>query len=324
MSSLKKILITDDVHPNLIEGLESLGFQVDYHPTITYEDVKKIANEYEGMIVNSKIIIDKSFIDFCTILKFVGRLGSGMEIFDIDYATKKGIRIFNSPEGNRNAVAEHTLAMLLALNNRLIISDREVRNFEWNREANRGVELDGKNVGIIGFGNTGSTFAKKLKGFDLKIFAYDKYLTNGFATNFPNVVESSLETIFEQCDIISLHVPLTTETHYFLNKEFISNCQKKVIIINTSRGKVINTKDLINGLNDKKISGACLDVFENEKVSSYSKAEIKLYSQLYKYENVVLSPHIAGWTHESKSKMASVLFNKINDFLNLPKTTKHV
>jgi D-3-phosphoglycerate dehydrogenase / 2-oxoglutarate reductase len=324
MSSLHKVLITDDVHTVLIEGLNALDFQVDYMPSMSYGEVKNIASTYTGMIVNSKIIMDAQFLDRCTQLKFVGRLGSGMEIFDIPYATQNGITIFNSPEGNRNAVAEHTLAMLLALNNNLIKADREVRNFEWRREENRGIELDSKNIGIIGFGNTGSAFAKKLLGFDVKIYTYDKYLGKGYGIDFQKVIESDLELIFEKCDIISFHVPLSSETKNYFDTEFLEKCKKKVIIINTSRGNVINTKDLILGLESKKIQGACLDVFENEKTETLKASEIKLYKELYNYDNVVLSPHIAGWTQESKFKMATVLLDKIKTFLNLQNTNAHV
>lgn len=312
---MDSILITDAVHSDLIDKFRVIGFKVDYLPDITYEEVKRSIKDYKGLIINSKILVDKQFIDLATNLKFVGRLGSGMEIIDQEYAKEKDIAVFNSPEGNRNAVAEHAFAMLLALNNNIIKADKEVKEFIWNREENRGFELEGKTIGIIGYGHTGKTFASKFRGWNVKIMVHDKYLT-GFSEADLNVEESTKENILKDADIISLHLPLTIETLHYVNAEFLRSMKKSAVLINTSRGKIINTKDLVEILDQGHLRGVCLDVFENENPKTYSEEEQKLYSQLLKFRNIIVSPHIAGWTFESKEKLSLVLFEKILYFLN--------
>ena len=307
---MKRVLITDLVHEKLIEGFEAAGFHCDYDPDISLEAVHKIVSDYEGIIINTKIKTDQNLLDKASRLEFIGRLGSGLEIIDLEYAKSKNIRVVNSPEGNRNAVAEQAIGMLLALSNHLIRGDREVRDFHWDREKNRGFEISGLTMGIIGFGNTGSSLAKRLRGFDMNILAYDKYRKD-YEKEFPYVKETDLKEIHEKADIISFHLPLTSETLHFMDKGFIDVCKKPIIIINTSRGKVLKTKDLILGLKSGKIRGACLDVFENEKVKTFTEEEITMYKSLYTMENVVLSPHVAGWTIESKRKIAEVLLDKI-------------
>ena len=307
---MKKLLITDAVHPLLTEGFNEAGYQCDYHPNISREKVLQIIKDYTGIIINSKIIVDRHFLDTASQLKFIGRLGSGLEIIDLVYAKAKEVAVHNSPEGNRNAVGEHTLAMLLCLSNKLLEADREVRDKHWDREKNRGFEIMGKTIGIIGFGHTGSSFASKLLGFKANILAYDKYKIN-YATEFHGVKESTLEEIQENSDIISLHLPLTKETTHIVNSDFINKCKSEFILINASRGKVVHTKSLVENLKSKRITGACLDVFENEKPKTFSIEENKLYNELYQFPNVVLSPHIAGWTQESKRRMAEVLIKKI-------------
>ena len=281
-------------------------------------------------------------IDLANNLKFVGRVGSGMEIVDIPYAESKNIAVLSSPEGNRNAVAEHALGMLLSLMNHLNRANNEVKNFIWRREENRGVELLGKKIGIIGFGNTGSSFAAKLLGFGAEILIYDKYLpkgylkkflpknisdkhfiaslksfvsphidTNTFNYNFSNYKESNLSDIQAQCDIISFHLPLTPETKHFVHDSFLTHCIQNPILINTSRGNVIETRSLIAALTNQKVRGACLDVFENEKVNTLTVSEREIYSELYNFENVLVTPHIAGWTTESKQRLAEILLEKI-------------
>lgn len=306
----KKVLITDDVHPLLIEGLKASGFHCDYLPDISLEEVRTIIGDYEGLIINSKILVDRVLLDKAPQLRFVGRLGSGMEIIDREYAAAKGVAVLSSPEGNCNAVAEQALGMLLALANNLLRADREVRQKIWQREKNRGFEIMGKTVGIIGFGHTGSSFAKKLSGMGVKILAYDKYKTN-YTSDYPYVEESAMQPIFEQADIISFHLPLTEETKHLVDQSFVNKCKKGVIFINTSRGQVIKTEDLIAGLESGNIGGACLDVFENEKPHLYSKREEQLFDRLFSFENIVVSPHIAGWTVESKRRLADILLNKI-------------
>ncbi len=309
---MKKVLITDFVHDLLIEGLESAGFEVVYLPKIKLDEVKDIIHRYCVVVINTKTVMDREMIDKSTQLKLIVRLGSGLDIIDLEYAKQKNIKVVNTPEGNRNAVAEHALGLLLSLFNNICISNREVKSMQWNREKNRGFELDGKTIGIIGFGNTGSQFAKKLSGFDIKILAFDKYKQR-FAENIRYVKEVGLDSIFEECDIISFHVPLTKETENFFNKDFIEKVKKDFYLINTSRGKVVNTEDLIEGLENGKVKGAVLDVLENEKLNSYSPAEMKMYKKLFSMANVIVTPHIAGWTKESKIKIAQLSLKNILD-----------
>ncbi|MFT6017534.1 MAG: D-3-phosphoglycerate dehydrogenase [Patescibacteria group bacterium] len=307
---MKKVLLTDDVHPLLIKGLEDAGYYCDFQPKIKLVEVRRIAGEYTGMIINSKILMDKAMLDQADQLKFVGRLGSGMEIIDLEYAAQKKVAIYNAPDGNCNAVGEQALGMLLALSNNLLRADAEVRRKEWRREANRGFELQGKTVGIIGFGYTGSSFAKKLAGMEVEVLAYDKYRED-YTEDYPYVEEVDLETVLAKSDIISFHLPLTPETHHFANADFIKKCRKGVILINTSRGQVIKTSLLVSELQSGKVGGACLDVFENEKPQTFSTEEEDCFQQLYQLPQVVLTPHIAGWTVESKERLASILLRKI-------------
>ena len=307
---MNKVLITDAVHRHIIKSIEDLGFKVDYIPKMPYSDLGLIISEYTGIIINSKIIMNKSMLDKAEKLKFIGRLGSGLDIIDLPYAAEKDVAVLSAPEGNCNAVGEHALGMLLALSNNLIRADSEVREFKWYREKNRGFELEGKNIGIIGFGHTGPAFAKKLEGFDVQIWAHDKYKKH-FSRGFRLVKECELMDIQKNCEIISIHLPLTEETLHYVNKEFIEKCEKSPVLINTARGKNVKLDDLVTALEQKKISGACLDVFENEKPFTFTDKEKALYQRLYEMENVVLSPHIAGWTKESKRKIAETLVNKI-------------
>jgi len=286
----KRVLITDDVHPALFKYLESVGYHCEYRPEIHTNEVNQIIAEYTGIIINSKITVDKLMLDKAVQLKFIGRLGSGLEIIDLNYAAEKGVAVYNSPEGNRNAVAEHALGMLLALANNFLQA--------------------GQTLGIIGFGHTGSTFATKLAGMGMRVIAYDKYKLR-YTNHHPYVEEKDMETIFREADIISLHLPLTEETHHLVDLDFIEKFTKKIIIINTSRGKVVNTQDLIAALESGKVRGACLDVFENEKPHTFNALENNVYKKLYEFDNVILTPHVAGWTVESKKRLAEVLIEKI-------------
>jgi D-3-phosphoglycerate dehydrogenase / 2-oxoglutarate reductase len=307
---MEKILITDDVHPLLLEEFTQAGYECDYQPDITLPSVHQVIHQYVGLIINSKILTDKTLIDKATQLRFVARLGSGREVIDISYAASKGIEAFFSPEGNSNAVGEQALGMLLALANNLVRSDNEVKQKVWQREKNRGWELRGKTIGIIGMGHTGKAFARKLAGMEMTILAYDKY-QNDFEKEFPNIKKVSLEELQLHAEIISFHLPLTPETKHFCNKNFLQQCQPNVVIINTSRGNVVETKALLESLQNGKIKGACLDVFENEKVATFSIEEEEMYQELYQCTNVILSPHVAGWTQESKRLLAKVLADKI-------------
>ena len=306
-----KILFIDSNQPSLHQTLEKAGHVCHLHYDWTKEEIIQNIHLYDGIIIRSKIKITKDILDKATNLKFIARAGAGMENIDVAYAESKGIKCIHAPEGNRDAVGEHALAMLLALFNNVLRADKEVREGKWLREENRGVELMGKTVGIIGYGNMGSAFAERLKGFGVKLLVYDKY-----KTNFGNecIQESSLERIFDEADIVSLHVPLTAETERMVNDTFINNFKKNIYIINTARGKCLNTDDLVLNLKSGKVLGACLDVLEYE-MTSFETLDVTMLPEAFQYltksDKVILSPHIAGWTIESHRKIAMVLAEKI-------------
>lgn len=306
-----KILFLDSVHPILEQRLTEKGFVCLHEYQKTKTEVEKIIHEFDGIVIRSRFKIDSQFIDKASRLKFIARSGAGMENIDIPYALHKGIKCYHSPEGNRDAVAEHALGMLLCLFNNLCRSNFEAKQGIWNREKNRGLEISDKTIGIIGYGYMGSAFAQRLKGFQCKILAYDKYKKN-FGNEY--VTECTLQEIFEKTDILSVHLPLTEETFYYINQEFIHQFAKPFYLINTARGKNVNTNHLVEALKNGKIKGACLDVLEYEKVSfeNLNKEELpEAFQFLANNENVILSPHIAGWTHESYIKLSSVLADKI-------------
>jgi len=314
--AIPKVLFIDTVHPVLKQDLESLGFQCDYFENFSTADYYFVIHQYDGVIIRGKIRLDKEILSRAKSLKFIGRVGAGMENIDVAYAESLDIKCLNAPEGNRDAVGEHTLGMLLMLLNNLRKSDREVREGVWIREGNRGVEIQGKTIGIIGYGNMGSAFAKRLAGFDTRVIAYDKYKFN-YSDQF--VEEATLETVFQETDILSLHVPLTDETTFMVNDQFISNFRKNIYLINTSRGKVLKTADLVKNMQSGKVTGAALDVLEYEKLSFEDIDQDSLpddFKYLIQSDRVVLTPHIAGWTHESNYKMAKVIVEKIRE-LNL-------
>ncbi len=307
-----KILFIDTVHPLLTELLQKEGHECIDGSKLPFDELKKVLPQYEGTVIRSRFIFNKELLDYGTNLKFIARAGAGMENIDIAYAAQKGIACINSPEGNRDAVGEQAVAMLLALFNNLLRADKEVREGKWIREGNRGVELQGKTVGLMGYGNTGSVFVKKLLGFECNVLAYDKY-KKGFGNAF--VKEISMQEIFDKADILSLHIPLTAETEYLVNDAFIKSFKKNIYLINTSRGRCVKTDDLVANLESGKILGACLDVNEYEDSSFESSKTDGMQSESWKYlvgsDQVILTPHIAGWTHESNEKMARVLFEKI-------------
>ncbi len=325
----KKILFIDSNHPRLHEILIENGFQCDLFYDKPADELKKLIPQYDGIVLRSKFKITKDIINQAPHLKCIGRVGAGMENIDVEYATKKGIICLNSPEGNRDAVAEHALGMLLNLFNNICRANAEIRNGTWPREENRGIELCGKTVGIIGYGNMGSALAQRLKGFGVTILGYDKYKSN-FGNAFQHsanpliknknnelndfVKESSLEEIYHHADIISMHIPLTEETTYLVNDAFINKFKKNIYIINTARGKCLHTADLVKNISSGKVLGACLDVLEYEAVSfeSINNKDIPSPMQyLLKSDKVILTPHIAGWTKESNIKLAEFLAQKI-------------
>lgn len=303
-----KVLFIDTAHPILTELLTQSGYKCDFFQDYQRADFEKIISAYQGVIIRSKIKLDRDFLSKATQLRFIGRVGAGMENIDVQAAAELGIICLNAPEGNRDAVAEQAVGMLLSLFNRILIADREVRGGLWLREQNRGVELGGKTIGIVGMGNTGSAFAKKLQGFDVEVLAYDKY-KSGFGN--ADVTEVNLDDIYNRADIISYHVPLTDETNYMFDSQVIDRFVKPFYLVNTSRGKVVHTGHLLQGLKSGKILGASLDVLEYEGLSFEAIQESPDFSLLARQKNVVLTPHIAGWTHESNEKMAKILFAKI-------------
>ena len=309
-----KILQLDKNHPLISEQLTAKGFVVEEDHSSTYDEVLEKIIDYQGIIIRSRIPLDKNFLTKASHLKFIARVGAGMENIDIETAENLGIKLINSPEGNRDSVAEHVVGMLLILMNRLFIASNEVKNGIWKREENRGDELLGKTFGIIGYGNMGKATAKRLSGFGVEVIFHDilPNLSDEFAT------QVSLEELQKRADVLSLHIPLTDETHYLIDEEFISKMDKNFYFINTARGKNLKTKALVEAIESGKVLGACLDVLEYEK-SSFENLEIE--NQDLKYlldsEKVIVTPHIGGWTHQSKEKLAQVIVDKIlADFRN--------
>lgn len=305
-----KILFIDSTHTELIIMLEEQGFICESFSNFSRDEYKKIVLGYVGIVIRSKVKLDADFLQHCHNLRFIARVGAGMENIDVAYAEKRNIICLNAPEGNKDAVGEQALGMILALFNRIIVSDREVREGKWIREGNRGIELGNKTVGIIGYGNTGSAFAKKLAGFGVKVISYDKYKTD-YSDNY--VLESTMEKLFDECDIVSIHTPLTDETQDLVNNDFLESFRKNIYIVNTSRGKILNTADLVSALDRGKVIGACLDVIEYEGLSFEDVNIPKEFKELIKNNNVILTPHIAGWTHESNHKMALTIARKIGE-----------
>lgn len=303
-----KAVITTKCHPILIDRLRQSGYEVSEYPGIKQEALLSLLHDVTGLVVSTGIRVDVTLLRHAPQLKWVGRLGSGLEHIDVSAAAEKNIKVFSSPEGNCDAVGEHALALLLNLMNRIHISSDEVRKGKWLREENRGRELNGLTVGIIGYGNTGSAFARKLAGFDVQIFAYDKYRKN-FATD--QVKEVALDTLLQNSDVVSMHVPLTSETLHMANEAFFASMKRAPWFINTSRGGVHDTKALLFALEKHQIAGAALDVLENEQLETYTTEEKAQLSALFAYPGVIITPHIAGYSKEAFYKMSKVLADKI-------------
>jgi D-3-phosphoglycerate dehydrogenase / 2-oxoglutarate reductase len=313
-----KILILDQNHSIIKDSFLSNGFDVTEDYSSPKEVIENTASNYDGIIIRGRFTIDKTFLDAAINLKFIGRVGAGLENIDCEYAKEKNIQLFNAPEGNKDALGEHSLGMLLMLLHRIKIADNEVRNGIWLREENRGDELMGKTVGIIGYGNMGKAFAKRLSGFSVTTICYD-ILPN---VGDENAKQVNLETLFSETEVLSIHTPLTNETNKIIDASFINQFKKPFYFINTARGKCVVTKDLVEAIKQEKIKGACLDVLEYEKSSfdNFFTQDIPdEFNWLIHSEKVILSPHIAGWTIQSKEKLGSVLANKIIDYYRAKK-----
>ena len=306
-----KVLFIDSVHPILEERLIDMGFKCEHDYKSSKEVLALKLSNYDGLVLRSRIPVDKEFLKAAIKLKFIARSGAGLENIDCKEAVKKGIHLFSAPEGNRQAVGEHTIGMILSLFNKISLGDKEIRFGKWNRESNRGVELAGKTIGIIGYGNMGKSFAKCLSGFDCTVLAYDKYKEN---ISDDYACEASIETIQKKADIISFHTPYLPSTHHYLSEDFIAKMKHPFYVINTSRGKVVHTDELVKGLKSNKILGACLDVLEYEKASFENMFDNNMpesFRHLVSSPKVLLSPHVAGWTIESYEKLSNVLADKV-------------
>ena len=304
-----KVLHLDENHEILENGLAKIGFKNFFDFKSNKKDITKKIEKFHGLVIRSRIPIDEDLIDHAKNLKFIARVGSGTENIDIEYAKKRGITILSAGEGNANAVGEHTLSLILSLFNNIIKANNEINNNVWQREGNRGIELENKTVGIIGYGKTGKNFAKKLAGFNVKVLCNDiiENISDGYAE------QVSIDEIQSKCDIISLHTDLNKLSKHLVNTQFIDNCKKPFYLINTSRGLCVKTSDLILGIKTGKILGACLDVIENESSSFENFEQDSCLDFLKKSEKVILTPHVAGWTFESKSKLSQIILKKIKD-----------
>ena len=296
------------MHPSIVPDLKSAGFDVDYEPKISRSELLQCIGVYNGIVIRSKTDLDREMIDTAAHLEFIARAGAGTDKIDEAYCIDRGIRIVNAPEGNRDALGEHAVGMLLALLNKIHISDREIRNKIWNREGSRGTEIKEKTIGIIGYGNMGGAFAKRLSGFECTVLAYDKY-RNAYGDQYAQ--ESDLVDMYKKVDILSLHVPLTEETKGLYDYEFFNRFEKEIILVNTARGKVLPLADLIRLLDEGKIRAAALDVLENEKLNAMTQEENERFSNLSKRDNVVFSPHVGGWSYESYKRINDTLVRKI-------------
>lgn len=309
-----KFLVTDYVPEKFLEGFEEMNFEVVYYPELSNDALEDIIEQFHGIVINSNIYMTKEYIDKADRLKYILRPGSGLDNVNVEYAESKGILVINSPEANKDAVAEHTIGLLISILNYIPRSFEQVKNFQWIREENKGTEIKGKTIGIIGYGNTGQAVAKKLQGFEAEMYAYDKFIS-GFSNSY--VRESSIEEIQRKAQIITVHLPLNTETKYIINEAFINKCKKPFYLLNTSRGKIVNTRDLLKAIKKGKVLGAALDVLENEKLSSYTEEEKDLIHGLLDTGKVIITPHIAGWTKEAREKIFFTVLDKFKSYMEV-------
>jgi D-3-phosphoglycerate dehydrogenase len=300
----EKVLIVDEVHASMAEGLRALGYEVDERFDIPAADIPMALSDLHGLIIRSKTKLTAEVLAFAPDLRFIARAGAGLDLIDLDYCASKNIAVFSANEGNKDAVAEHVMGQLLVLAHKLNTADAEVRDGVWRREANRGWEISGKTIGIIGYGNMGRAFAQRLRGFDVNILAYDKYRP-------ADEHQASLQDIFDQADIVSLHVPLTDETRGMVNEEFLGQFKKPIVLINSSRGPISPLAALLAAMQSGKLKGLALDVLPNEKLSTWTAEEKALFDALKSFPSTVFSPHVAGWTTESYAKINQVLLAKI-------------
>lgn len=304
----KKCLIIDQMHESFISMLKEIGWEASYQPDISRDEIKRIHHLYAGLIVRGKTRIDYDLLGDHPTITFVGRAGAGVDNLDLDYLSKKNIKVIHAAEGNRDAVGEHTVGILLSLLRNISRADQQVRSHIWKREENRGTEIMDKTVGIVGYGNMGRAFAKRLSGFGCKVLAYDKYIS-GFSDSC--VEEVDMQRLFEEADMISLHIPLTSETKGMVNRDYLSRFKKDIVLINTSRGEIVVQRDLAEHLKTGKVKGAALDVLENERLAELTPSEREIFNILVQQTNVIFTPHIAGWTVESHRKINVALINKI-------------
>ncbi len=305
---MPSILIADEMHPSLFAMLDEAGFTYDYQPAITRPELVERLHSFAGLIIRSKTKVDEALLSHAPNLTFIGRAGAGLDLLDMAVIERRGIRVFHAGAGNRDAVAEHTVGMLLALLANILKADREVRQGIWNREGNRGYELGSLTVGIVGYGNNGQATARRLSGFGCRVLAYEKFRRN-YGDSFAH--EASLSDIIAEADVLSLHIPLTTDTRYLINDAFVTQFARPFYLINIARGEIVNLSAVVKGLDSGKIRGACLDVLENEKLKTLTPDQQQAFDYLRQSDRVVLTPHIAGWTHESYVRINEVLVQQL-------------
>ena len=311
---MNQILIADEMHPSLLPMLTGAGFSFDYQPALTRADIMAQIGPFEGLIIRSKTTVDEALLTHAPNLRYIGRAGAGLDLIDLEAISRRNIRVFHAGAGNRDAVAEHTVGLLLSLLANITKADREVRQGIWNREENRGYELGSMTVGIVGYGNNGRATARRLSGFGCRVLCYDKFLTHygdEFATAVP------METIQAQADVLSLHIPLTSDTRGWVNADFIAQMSKPFYLLNIARGEIVVLADVVPGLESGKIRGAGLDVLENEKLFTLTSAQQAAFDYLRTSDRVVLTPHVAGWTHESYVRINEVLVKQLKGVVEL-------